>query len=150
VPVAAEVIALHTVFELLRGMHPRARGVKKGVQVHLCRISSAAGLALVRQAKAEGLPVTCDVSVHNLHLTDIDIGYYDSRLRLQPPLRQQRDRDALRAGWPTAPSTPWCPTTTRWTPTPRRCPLPKPSPAPPRWSCCWAWPASGPSRTAWA
>ncbi|MDP3202701.1 MAG: amidohydrolase family protein, partial [Hydrogenophaga sp.] len=56
------------------------------------------GLALVRQAKAEGLPVTCDVSVHNLHLTDIDIGYYDSRLRLQPPVRQQRDRDALRTG----------------------------------------------------
>jgi dihydroorotase len=52
----------------------------------------------VRQAKAEGLPVSCDVSVHNLHLTDVDIGYYDSRFRLQPPLRQQRDREALRAG----------------------------------------------------
>jgi dihydroorotase len=52
----------------------------------------------VRQAKAEGLPVSCDVSVHNLHLTDVDIGFYDSRARLQPPLRQQRDREALRAG----------------------------------------------------
>jgi dihydroorotase len=52
----------------------------------------------VRQAKAEGLPVSCDVSVHNLHLTDIDIGYFDSRLRLQPPVRQQRDREALRRG----------------------------------------------------
>jgi dihydroorotase len=91
VPVAAETIALHTVFELMRAVQSKAR-------VHLCRISSAAGLALVRQAKAEGLPVTCDVSVHNLMLTDVDIGYYDSRLRLQPPVRQQRDRDALRAG----------------------------------------------------
>lgn len=90
VPAAAETIALHTLFELMRG-------IKGGVRVHLCRLSSAAGVALVRAAKAEGLPVTCDVSVHNLHLTDVDIGFYDSRFRLQPPLRQQRDRDALRA-----------------------------------------------------
>lgn len=89
VPVSAEVIALQTMFELLRNTPAR---------VHLCRISSAAGLALVRQAKAEGLPVTCDVSVHNLHLIDVDMGYYDARLRLEPPVRQQIDRDALRAG----------------------------------------------------
>ncbi len=99
VPVVAETIALHTLIELLRGVHGAARSEgDKGVRVHLCRISSAAGLALVRQAKAEGLPISCDVSVHNLHLTDVDIGYYDSRLRLQPPVRQQRDREALRAG----------------------------------------------------
>ena len=95
IPVAAEVIALQTLFELLRGVC-KAPGTQ--VQLHLCRISSAAGLELVRQAKAEGLPVTCDISVHNLHLTDIDIGYFDSRLRLQPPVRQQRDREALRRG----------------------------------------------------
>ena len=89
VPVAAETIALHTIFELVRAT---------GARVHLCRISSAAGVELVRQAKAEGLPVSCDVSIHSLHLTDIDIGYFDSRMRLSPPLRQQRDRDALRAG----------------------------------------------------
>lgn len=94
VPVMAETVALHTVFELLRAVH----GKGSEARVHLCRISSAAGLALVRQAKAEGLPVSCDVSVNNLHLIDMDIGYYDSRLRLQPPVRQQRDRDALRAG----------------------------------------------------
>ncbi len=94
VPVMAETVALHTVFELLRAVH----GKGSEARVHLCRISSAAGLALVRQAKAEGLPVSCDVSVNNLHLIDVDIGYYDSRLRLQPPVRQQRDRDALRAG----------------------------------------------------
>jgi dihydroorotase len=69
-----------------------------GACVHLCRISSAAGVALVRQAKDEGLPVTCDVSINSLHLTDNDIGYFDSRMRLNPPLRQQRDRDALREG----------------------------------------------------
>jgi len=89
VPVAAETIALHTIFELMKGTDAR---------VHLCRISSAAGVALVRQAKVEGLKVTCDVSINSLHLTDVDVGYFDSRMRLNPPLRQQRDRDALRAG----------------------------------------------------
>jgi dihydroorotase len=89
VPVAAETIALHTIFELVRST---------GARVHLCRISSAAGLALVARAKAEGLNVSCDVSINSLHLTDTDIGYFDSRMRLDPPLRQQRDRDALRQG----------------------------------------------------
>jgi len=87
--VAAETIALHTIFELVRSTRAR---------VHLCRISSAQGVELVRQAKAEGLPVTADVSINSLHLTDADMGYFDSRARLTPVLRQQRDRDALRAG----------------------------------------------------
>lgn len=88
VPVAAETIALQTIFELVRST---------GARVHLCRLSSAAGVALVRAAKAEGLPISCDVSIHSLHLIDLDIGYFDSAMRLVPPLRQQRDRDALRA-----------------------------------------------------
>ena len=79
VPVAAETIALHTIFELLKSIK---------AHVHLCRISSAAGVALVRQAKAEGLSVTCDVSINSLHLTDADVGYFDSRARVSPPLRQ--------------------------------------------------------------
>jgi dihydroorotase len=99
VPAASEVIALHTLLALLRsvvgGTPP---GAPPPVHLHLCRLSTAAGVELVRQAKAEGLPVTADVSVHQLLLTDTDIGYYDTRLRLQPPVRQQRDRDALRAG----------------------------------------------------
>jgi len=89
VSVAAETIAMHTIFELVRSTRAR---------VHLCRISSAQGVELVRQAKAEGLPVTADVSINSLHLTDADMGYFDSRARLTPVLRQQRDRDALSAG----------------------------------------------------
>jgi len=89
VPVLAETIALATIFELVRDT---------GARVHLCRLSSAAGVELVRRAKAEGLPVTCDVSIHQLHLIDVDIGYFDAAMRLVPPLRQQRDRDAIRAG----------------------------------------------------
>ena len=89
VSVAAETIALHTIFELVRATQAR---------VHLCRISSSQGVELIRKAKAEGLPVTADVSINSLHLTDTDMGYFDSRARLTPVLRQQRDRDALRAG----------------------------------------------------
>jgi dihydroorotase len=88
VPVAAETVALHTVFELVRAT---------GARVHLCRLSSAAGVALLRAAKAEGLPVSADVSINSLHLTDVDIGYFNPAMRLSPPLRQARDRDALRA-----------------------------------------------------
>ncbi len=89
VPVTAETVALHTIFELMRST---------GARVHLCRISSAAGVDLVRGAKREGLAVTADVSINSLHLTDVDIGYFNSAMRLNPPLRQGRDRAALRAG----------------------------------------------------
>ena len=89
VPAIAETIALGLIFELVRDTKAR---------VHLCRLSSAAGVAMVRAAKAEGLPVSCDVSVNSLHLTDVDIGYFNAAMRLTPPLRQQRDRDAIRAG----------------------------------------------------
>ena len=88
VPALAETIALHTIFELVRDT---------GARVHLCRISSAAGIAMIRAAKAEGLPVSCDVSINHLHLIDHDIGYFNAAMRLNPPLRQQRDRDAIRA-----------------------------------------------------
>jgi len=89
VSVAAETIALHTYIDLMR---------ITGTRVHISKLSSAAGVELVRAAKAEGLPLTCDVSIHNLHFTDADIGYFDTRARLTPPLRQQRDREALRQG----------------------------------------------------
>lgn len=89
VPVMSETIALHTIFELVRAT---------GARVHLCRISSAAGIELIRAAKKEGLPVTCDVGAHHIHLTDADIGFFDSNARVTPPFRSQRDREAIRAG----------------------------------------------------
>ncbi len=85
-PVSAETIALHTIFELMR---------VTGARVHL---SSVASVALVRAAKSEGLNVSCDVTINHVHLTDVDIGYFDSQFRLDPPLRSQRDREAIRAG----------------------------------------------------
>jgi dihydroorotase len=89
IPAAAETIALASIFALVR---------HTGVRVHLCRLSTAEGVAMVRGAKREGLPVTCDVAVHHLHLCDVDIGWFDAQCRLIPPLRGTRDRDALRAG----------------------------------------------------
>jgi len=89
ISVAAETVALHTIFELQRAT---------GTRVHLCRLSSADGVQLVRAAKREGLPVTADVSIHHVHLIDQNIGYYDTNCRLDPPLRTQADRAAIRAG----------------------------------------------------
>jgi dihydroorotase len=88
VPVAAESIALQTLFELLRS---------NPTPVHIQCLSSARGVALVRSAKAEGLPVTCDVSAYHLHLCDTDIGHFNPHMRFEPPLRSSRDRAALRA-----------------------------------------------------
>jgi dihydroorotase len=89
IPVVAETVALHTIFELQRAT---------GARVHICRLSSAAGIELVRRAKQEGLPVTADVAIHHVHLIDVDIGYFDPAYRLDPPLRSQRDRAAIVAG----------------------------------------------------
>jgi dihydroorotase len=89
IPVFAETIALATILALVRAT---------GTRVHVCRLSSAEGVALVRQAKKEGLPVTCDVAVHHVHLSDMDLGYFDSHCHVIPPFRSLRDRDALRAG----------------------------------------------------
>jgi dihydroorotase len=89
IPAAAETIALATILALVRDT---------GVRVHLCRLSCAESVAMVRAAKREGLPVTCDVAVHHLHLCDVDIGWFDSDAHLVPPLRSTRDRAALRAG----------------------------------------------------
>ena len=89
IPAIAETIALSTILSLVRDT---------GVRVHLCRLSSAESVALVRAAKREGLKVTCDVAVHHLHLCDVDIGWFDSHARLVPPLRASRDRAVLRAG----------------------------------------------------
>ena len=85
-PSFAETIALATILELVRAT---------GARVHVCRLSSAGAVELIRAARKEGLPVSCDVAVHHVHLCDMDLGYFDSNCRLDPPLRSQRDRDAL-------------------------------------------------------
>ena len=89
IPVMAETVALSTILLIAR---------ETGARIHIARISSAEAVAMVRDAKARGLPVTCDIGVHHLHLSEMDIGYFDPNCNLTPPLRSQRDRDALRGG----------------------------------------------------
>jgi dihydroorotase len=87
IPVCAETTALATILLLAR---------ETGARVHLCRLSSAEAVNMVRRARHDGAAVTCDVAVHHLHLSEMDIGYFDPHCHLIPPLRSQRDRDALR------------------------------------------------------
>jgi len=89
IPVPAETVALSTIILLVR--ETRAR-------VHLCRLSSRAGVEMVRRAKHDGLPLTCDVGIHHVHLSEMDTADFNSNCHLIPPLRSLRDRDALRQG----------------------------------------------------
>ncbi len=89
IPVIAETLAIRALLEL---------AAATGARVHLARLSTAAGVALVAEAKARGVPVTCDVAIHHLHLCDRDLGEFDANCRMSPPLRGPSDRDALRRG----------------------------------------------------
>ncbi|MDD5365885.1 MAG: dihydroorotase [Gallionellaceae bacterium] len=87
IPVPAETVALQTILLLVRETKAR---------VHLCRLSSRAGVEMVRRAKEDGLPVTCDVGIHHVHLSEMDTSDFNANCHLIPPLRSQRDRDAIR------------------------------------------------------
>jgi dihydroorotase len=87
VPALAETVALATVLQLVR---------ETGARVHLARLSTRDGIAMVRAAKAQGLAVTCDVAAAHVHLSENDLISFDSHLHLVPPLRSLRDRDAIR------------------------------------------------------
>lgn len=69
-----------------------------GGRLHLCHLSSAGSVSLVRRAKAEGLRVTAEVTPHHLVFTDEDLRTYDSNFKVNPPLRTAEDRDALVEG----------------------------------------------------
>lgn len=87
IPAAAESIALQTMLRLAQAT---------GVKLHIARVSSAEAVEHIRQAKQAGGKITADTSIQHLHLTEMDIGFFDSQAHLTPPLRTQRDRDALR------------------------------------------------------
>ncbi|MBE0614923.1 MAG: dihydroorotase [Burkholderiales bacterium] len=89
IPAFAETIAIATIVELMRAT---------GARVHLCRLSTRDGVEMVRAAKRDGLPISCDVGIHHAHLSEMDLAYFDAHCYLKPPLRSARDRDALRQG----------------------------------------------------
>jgi len=69
-----------------------------GARVHLQHLSTARSVAMVRDAKAAGLPLTCEATPHHLTLTDEACAGFDPVFRVNPPLRTASDRDAVRAG----------------------------------------------------
>ena len=89
IPESAETIAIARDLQLIELIGGRA---------HFCQLSSAGSIQLIRQAQEAGLPVTADVTAHHLHLTEMDIGFFDSNCHVLPPLRTQRDMEALRHG----------------------------------------------------
>lgn len=89
IPSAAEALALASILRIAQ---------ETGARVHISRLSTAEGVAMIRAAKVQGLKITCDVSANHLHLTEHDIAYFDANCHLKPPLRTQRDKDALTSG----------------------------------------------------
>lgn len=69
-----------------------------GGKLHIPTISTAKSVALIKEAKAKGLNVTCSVAVHHLVLTDEKLDGFDTRYKVSPPLRTEADRQALISG----------------------------------------------------
>jgi dihydroorotase len=69
-------------------------------RLHVAHLSTARSLALVREARARGLPVTCEVSPHHLTLTDEEVARsgFSTNFKMNPPLREPEDLEALAAG----------------------------------------------------
>jgi dihydroorotase len=88
IPACAEVIAVGRDLMLVE---------QTGVRAHFCQLSSARAVELVAAAQKRGVPVSADVSAHQLYLTEMDVGQFNSLCHVRPPLRSQRDRDGLRA-----------------------------------------------------
>jgi dihydroorotase len=89
IPAAAESLAIATILRIAQQTNTR---------IHLCRISSAEAVDLIRTAKKNGVQVTADVSAQHCHLTEMDIGYFNAQANLKPPLRSTRDKSALCLG----------------------------------------------------
>ncbi len=88
IPAAAESIMVARDIELSR---------LTGGHVHFCHVSARESVALIKNAKAEGLNITAECTPHHLSLSDEIIGDYDTDTKVNPPLRSQEDIDALRA-----------------------------------------------------
>ncbi len=88
IPVAAESAAMAVAVEL---------ACETGCRLHFSRLSSARGLEVLRHARSAGLPVTADVDIHHLFLSDEVLALFDGHFHTHPPLRSVEDRRALRA-----------------------------------------------------
>lgn len=89
IPSAAESLRISAVLRI---------AAETKTKIHFCRLSTLEGVELVKEAKENGVNVTADVSTNHLHLTEHDIGYFDTQAHLKPPLRTIRDKEALSNG----------------------------------------------------
>ena len=89
IPAMAETLAVASILRIAQ---------ETGANVHLCRLSTAEAVDMVRIAKTQGIKVSCDISANHLHLTEHDIGFFNANCNLRPPVRSQRDCAALSAG----------------------------------------------------
>ena len=89
IPEAAETVALARELVLIE---------TTGVRGHVCQLSCARSVEKLAEAQQRGLPVSAAVSAHHLHLNERDIGEFDTRCHVLPPLRSIKDRDTLRQG----------------------------------------------------
>jgi dihydroorotase len=89
IPAIAETVALSTQLQLVEAT---------GVRAHFSQLSCAASVDLIAAAKKKNLPVTADVAMHQLYLTDASIDGFNSAAHVRPPLRSYTDREGLRAG----------------------------------------------------
>lgn len=87
IPAVGEEIFIQRDIELLRYAESN---------LHITGVSTARGIELITQAKAEGLQITCSVTPYHLSFCDEDLQDYDTNLKVNPPLRTKADRDALR------------------------------------------------------
>ncbi|MGI9229123.1 MAG: dihydroorotase, partial [Gammaproteobacteria bacterium] len=89
IPATAETVAVSQCLMLIE---------QTGVRAHFSRLSCGKSVELIRAARGDGLPVTADVSINNLCLTEIDVDGFNADCHLNPPLRTDSDRDALLTG----------------------------------------------------
>lgn len=89
VPETTETVALASALLLIE---------QTGARVHFCRLSSARAVSMIKQAKRDGLPVTADIDIAHLFLTEVDVDDYNASFHMRPPLRRPADRQALEQG----------------------------------------------------
>ncbi len=95
-PVLAETLAIERDLSLLA--YAVELSVARPPRLHFSNLSAAASVELIRKAKAQGLPVSCDVAAHQLYFDDTTLADFDTYYKVNPPLRTRQDIHALRGG----------------------------------------------------
>ncbi len=87
IPEAAETVGVARDLALIE---------QTGCRAHFCNLSSRRAVSMIAEAQRQGLPVSADVTAHHLHLTEHDIGDFNTQCHVRPPLRGKQDRHGLR------------------------------------------------------